>query len=32
MMMRLESMGVLDVNRMLNLGEPEQQVKPEFMF
>ncbi len=32
LMMRLEGMGVLDVNRMLNLGEPEQKVKPEFMF
>ncbi len=32
LLMRLEGMGVLDVNRMLNLGEPEQQVKPEYMF
>ncbi len=31
-MMRLESMGVLDVNRTLRIGEAKQQEKSEFMF
>ena len=32
LMMRLESMGVLDVNRTLRVGEPGQQEQPEYMF
>ena len=32
LMMRLESMGVLDVNRTLRIGEAKQQEKSEYMF